>query len=740
VAASLERLGGRVKQRYENVEALAADIPAERLTEVLAAVGSARVVKDTLISPPRPIAGAGGVKTRGLQAPPVRAAQVRSVSAEAFPRITSALPADYNFNNGLIGATALHAQGLFGDGVVVAVIDTGVTNQPDLVPALAGSVIGGESFQPTDPVTSPTSHLNDPHGTEVGTVIAGHAFFVFPDFLDIVPSLNQHAPDSIVACPATSLGIDCPAGNSVVPLIGVAPAASLYALKVFPSNGDGAETSTIVAAMDRAITLKRNFNRGRPSVPVGGTGTEDDPFRFDSLNIQVVNMSLGGGTLFAGGELEDRLTQKMLAVGITVTTSAGNDGFAAMTGGSPGTGLGALTVGAASTAAHERILRDVQFGFGFGDLYRPFAGTQTAFFSSRGPTADGRFDPEVTANGFGTFVQDPDGSVSLVSGTSFSSPTAAGVVALLRQAMPHASAIQLRNAVIQSADRHALADGSGRIDQGRGLIDAAAALELLRRRRVDERLSFGLASPSVALNVGTLGFFPALFRNDRFQTRVKNLLPGEVSQIFLFSDDQTDRFVISLKNIRTELPPEQQNVLFGDDLFVNVADAPTSFLRDRGNFFTVGAPEVTFNVDNPQHGLVRLAISGDWTNAGRISADVQVERQKSRLPRRAATGRVTQGELVPFEVEVPAGTTHAVFELFWRENWSHYPTDDLDMFVVAPDDTLFIDGVTADSPERQEILNPPSGTWTVFVQGFTIQDRSERFTLRVTTDSTPIPD
>ena len=53
--------------------------------------------------------------------------------------------------------------------------------------------------------------------------------------------------------------------------------------------------------MDRVITLKKNFLAGEPSVPVSGSGTEDYPFcSNDSLNIQVVNMSLGGLTLAAG--------------------------------------------------------------------------------------------------------------------------------------------------------------------------------------------------------------------------------------------------------------------------------------------------------------------------------------------------------------------------------------------------------------------------------------------------------
>ena len=192
---------------------------------------------------------------------------------------------------------------------------------------------------------------------------------------------------------------------------------------------------------------------------------------------------MAGQRLFAGGDIEDQLTLEMLEVGITLVTSAGNDGFAAMTGGSPGTGIGSLTTGASSTPAHERILRDIQFtGFpvGIGQLYRPSNQVQTAYFSSRGPTADGRLDPDLSANGFASYVNvfaavvngqivscgapgvppapSPNSCQSrilFVSGTSFASPTVAGAAALLRQAAPSASALQTRNALILGANPYA---------------------------------------------------------------------------------------------------------------------------------------------------------------------------------------------------------------------------------------------------------------------------------------------
>ena len=314
----------------------------------------------------------------------------------------------------------------------MAVIDSGTAvGAPHAALCATGTVIGGENFVPltVDPVTSATSRLNDWHGTGVGAMIAAHANFGFISTSRLANTVRLNAPASIVDCPNAAFP-GCPSGASVIPMFGTAPAAKIYALKVFPSQGGGAPESRIIAAMDRAITLRRNFNDGVGTAPVAGSGTENNPFKYDALNIKVVNMSLGGPTLFAGGDLEDQLTKTMLDVGITIVVAAGNDGFAAMTGGSPGTGIGSLTVGASSTPVHERVLRDLQQPgqpVGFGKIYRPFDGVQTAYFSSRGPTADGRFDPELSANGFASYVNAFAAISRRARSTSCGAPGATGM-------------------------------------------------------------------------------------------------------------------------------------------------------------------------------------------------------------------------------------------------------------------------------------------------------------------------
>jgi hypothetical protein len=738
-------MGGQVTNQYDNVDAVAAAVPRDRLAELLAMQGI-KVYRDNLVYLPEH--GAGEAQGRLAGSATGGSEEVAAADPAVLP---GPAPADYLFNNALVGADALHAQGNFGEDVVVAIIDSGTANSPVVAALQPGTVIGGESFVPGATEPGATSRLNGAHGTWVGTMIAGNGLFIVPRvsatstfFPRMVASLQIHAPDSVFACNAPPFNVPCdPATQALIPILGVAPLAKIYALKVFPAISESTTEARIIAAMDRAITLRRNYNDGVPSAPVAGDGTEDNPYRYDSLNVQVVNMSLGGATLFAGRDLEDELTRKMLEVGITLVTSAGNDGMAAMTGGSPGTGLGSLTVGAANTATHERVLRDVQYGVGIGALYRPFAATQTAYFSARGPTADGRFDPEVTAPGFANFAQGTCrlsatsvsasclagtglAPFSIVSGTSFSSPTAAGAAALLRKAAPWASATLVRNALSKGADPTVLGDGSGKIDQGNGFLDVEKSLDLLLDGHVSGRLASGIGSPSVVVNTLLLGFRPIFFWNDTYWTRVSDLKPGQVRQIFIPVEDRTDQFTVTLKNITRSLPPAQQNPLFGDDLFVTVADAPTSFLRDR--FFDFVAADTTFPLPNPQSGLVRLAIQGDWTNAGLVSADVVIERKRSPQGPPTAQGRIAEGEIKVVEFEVPAGKANLTVETFWDKDWASYPTDDLDLYLFDPNGDLVLDaagappGATLDSPERTEVATPSAGTWTALLAGFTVHD------------------
>jgi hypothetical protein len=749
LVAAVEALGGEVTYQYKNIGAVAVTVPADRRLELLSLAGVDAVYKDRSVAAPEP------TEQVEIDASAIDAI----VQGEALRDAMAERPEGFLHNLRLTGASTLHLAGIDGSGVLVAIIDTGTANNPALVPSLRGRVIGGESLVPFRGEPSATSTLNHPHGTWVGSTIAGNVGFVFLTESRLVQSVLTHAPASVLDFPVPGL--------SLIPMVGTAPAADIYAVKVFPSSGAPTPESRIVAAMDRVITIRDNFNNGLPFVPVSGSGAEDDPFVFDSAPIEIVNMSLGGPTFFAGGDLQDQLTLRMQDVGITLVTSAGNDGPAAMTGGSPGTGKGSLTSGAASLTANERVLRDLQFfplfGFPIGSLYRPTDHQQMATISSRGPTADGRMDPDVSASGFAVFAQGANGVRSFVTGTSFSAANTSGGAALLRQAAPWASAEEIREALITSAKPFIL-EGADDIDQGRGFVDFPAALAALlsgdddedlhpsrhrvgRRRESDSTHarhrhrhrvsryrdddSDGDDSPShsVRKNIANLGFRTVKFQGDVFSTHIPALLPGQVAHFFVHSRKDTDLLRITLDNIVPELPLGQQNVFFKDDILLEVVDAPTSFavrrlLPPADRFIEAPGP-FTLEVRNPQTGIVRIAVMGASTNAGRISTDLIIEQERNPQGHSTAKGKVSQGEVDVVQVEIAPGTARAVFELSWKEHWGHYPTDDLDLILFDPDGAASFLGATFSSPERVLLSDPLDGIWTLVVEGFTVHDDAD---------------
>ncbi len=140
--------------------------------------------------------------------------------------------------------------------------------------------------------------------------------------------------------------------------------------------------------------------------------------------------------------------------GMICTNSAGNEGDGYCTLGIPADAEHILTIGAVN-AAGER-----------------------AYFSSVGPTYDGRIKPDVMAVGQGTYVASPYpwyGDYYNGDGTSFSNPVLAGAVACLRQARPNASVQEICDAVRMAGDNVDNPDNY----YGYGIPDFVQALEML---------------------------------------------------------------------------------------------------------------------------------------------------------------------------------------------------------------------------------------------------------------------
>lgn len=95
------------------------------------------------------------------------------------------------------------------------------------------------------------------------------------------------------------------------------------------------------------------------------------------------------------------------------------------------------------------------------------------WFSSPGPTFDGRIKPDVAALGLGNRVADPnlDNGYLNASGTSFSCPLTSAVAALMLERVPDLSPYEVAEALRQTASHPQAPDN----DTGWGIIDAYAA-------------------------------------------------------------------------------------------------------------------------------------------------------------------------------------------------------------------------------------------------------------------------
>lgn len=708
LVARIESMGGKVTYRYKYVDAIAAEIPRASLPAVRQVLAPGAITKDEVIDAPASVD-----TTRGKPGLPAAVSEldvpsetVDAVAAADLPGLAAASPTAYLINNSIANVAGQHAAGYTGEGVLVAVIDSGIRpGFPHI--SLDGSVVGCEDF--VGDGLGCSNVANGGHGTFVAGMISANVVFGF--------SAASSFRNAVLAnCPSCFLN---PPTNTQIPMLGTAPLSSIYALRVFGPTG-GAPTSRILAAVERVIELRELYNAGDSA----------------GQNIQVCNMSLGGSTVFAGRDLFDTTVDVMLERGIVPTISAGNAGPSSLTVGSPGTSRSAITVGAASLTHNERILRYLQFGPVNGPKYRPFDGYQTAYFSSRGPNADGRLDPDVTMSGFASYGQGFSSDVlgiTIGSGTSFAAPSVAGVAAVLRQRFPGATARQVRTAIIASANPFLLADGSTVLDQGAGYVDAGAAAALLASGSIPDALP---ASPgsvkSVKVNVEKGSGLYA--REGVVQEIVTDLQPGQRHDIVYRVLPNTSQVIVTLSEVTPSLPLAQQNVLFGDDILLAVHSAKTSAIGE-GDYpvfeFTTGG---SFVVNNPETGLMRITVNGDWTNAGTISAHVNVFSLVDPIPQFTGQGKIGFGQALAFPVKVPAGVAKAEFRLGWREDWSNYPTSDVDMILVRPDGSLLFGGATLNNPEVVTIDAPAQGQWIVLIDGFEVWTGTDNYELRVALD------
>ncbi len=233
----------------------------------------------------------------------------------------------------------------------------------------------------------------------------------------------------------------------------------------------------------------------------------------DSVGADVINSSLGyigfDDTLFShpysdmNGKtcISTRGAEIAASKGILVVNSAGNSGQdkAFPWIGAPADGDSVLTAGAV-TATGAR-----------------------ASFSSIGPTYDGRIKPTVMAMGQGDAVANSTDSIERASGTSFSSPVLAGMSACLWEAHPHATNMQIIDALKKTAS---FANDPNSF-MGWGIPDFAKADVYLTKEF--------LGIPNRKAEGSTLIAYPNPFRGS-FSVKVPQNISGKV-QLTLFSLD-----------------------------------------------------------------------------------------------------------------------------------------------------------------------------------------------------------
>ncbi len=304
--------------------------------------------------------------------------------------------------------------GLTGQGVGVAIVDSGVYPHADL----AGRIVASIDFTSASPTVSTTS-TGDPggHGTHVAGLVAGDG------------------------------------SRSGGAFTGVAPRANIVNVRVIDESGSSS-VSTILRGLQWVLANRNVYNIKVVNLSLGATPSGSYKTDFMATPAEVLNFA-----------------------GITVVVSAGNTGPFAGTVTTPATDPYVITVGALDDNATSLTSDDLMAVFSsrgrtvFDNLSKPdlvAPGRKMVSLRSPGSALDTLFsDRQVTATGALT----PE--YYRLSGTSMAAPVVAGVVALMLERNPTLSPAQVKKRLKSTAT--ALTFGTA-FDRGAGLVNAYAAV------------------------------------------------------------------------------------------------------------------------------------------------------------------------------------------------------------------------------------------------------------------------
>jgi tripeptidyl-peptidase-2 len=275
-----------------------------------------------------------------------------------------------------------------------------------------------------------------------GTHVAGIAAAYFP------PSNNGNDTTN-----CTNNNSNNNNNNMLVDRNGVAPGAQILACKIGDGRLGSAETGT---GLIRALIAAKKYGCDLINLSYGEPSWQPD-----------------------SGRVAETFADAVYKWGMTVFTSAGNDGPALSSLGSPGTLTAPITVGA---LVSPEMLVDQYSTLPSTDDEAPLLDA-SYHFSSRGPTPDGAM-PDLCAPG-GAIAPVPQHTLqgkAQYHGTSMASPNACGVAACVLSALrqqglsSRISPVELKRGLINSAKQVDISDPYA---QGGGLISATAAVSYM---------------------------------------------------------------------------------------------------------------------------------------------------------------------------------------------------------------------------------------------------------------------
>jgi len=419
---------------YRLVNAIAARVPAAAVGSISASPGVASVIPDSTIkgpSPAVPPAGAAAVKRSTVQTPAGACSATPQLAPEGLSLTHTDATAD--------GARTARSLGYTGAGVKVGFLADGIDT------GNANLTRGGK------PVISDYKDFSG-DGTSAPTA-GGEAF------MDASAIAGQGATVYNVA----GFGAQSPASACELRIEGMAPAASLVALKVF-SRANTSTTSAFLQAIDYAVNVDH--------VNVLDESFGSNPFP-DVTSLDAVK------------EFNDMA----VAAGTTVVVAAG-DGGPFNTIGSPASDPKVISVGASTEFQFY-----AQTDYAGADKFAPkgWTANNISSLSAGGYTQDGR-TLDMVAPGDLSFASCTPAAqysscVNLLgqpspllesSGTSQSAPLVAGAAALVIQAYAkaHSGWRPTPAAVKQILLSTATDLGAPPTEQGAGLLNSMKAVEL----------------------------------------------------------------------------------------------------------------------------------------------------------------------------------------------------------------------------------------------------------------------